>query len=299
MINANLTLSKRKKSVSRNVVFTIAFVLLLLYTLYVLFFFVFAFVCATKTDNSRYTQDKINDRLFSFGGGFNLKNFITAFDQLETVVQDCSFGNMLWNSVWRTVTSSVLSIMASSMVCYILVFYRSKMTKFVYNLGLFVSVLPVYGSAGSSYRLLYNLGLINNPLNMFLSVTLYGGYFFYMYAFFKSLSWDYAEAAFVDGAGHFAVFFKIMFPMALPSVSALFIMSFIAGWNDYESTLLHMNKYPNLAYGVYAFSENQKYVANMPGLFAGVLITLIPVLILFFIFQNTIMEKVHLGGLKG
>ena len=292
MINANLTFSKRKKSVSRNVVFTIAFVLLLLYTLYVLFFFVFAFVCATKTDNSRYTQD----RLFSFDGGFNLKNFITAFDQLETVVQDCSFGNMLWNSVWRTVTSSVLSIMASSMVCYILVFYRSKMSKFIYNLGLFVSVLPVYGSAGSSYRLLYNLGLINNPLNMFLSVTLYGGYFFYMYAFFKSLSWDYAEAAFVDGAGHFAVFFKIMFPMALPSVSALFIMSFIA---DYESTMQHMNKYPNLAYGVYAFSENQKYVANMPGLFAGVLITLIPVLILFFIFQNTIMEKVHLGGLKG
>ena len=166
MINANLTLSKRKKSVSRNVVFTIAFVLLLLYTLYVLFFFVFAFVCATKTDNSRYTQDKINDRLFSFDGGFNLKNFITAFDQLETVVQGCSFGNMLWNSVWRTVTSSVLSIMASSMVCYILVFYRSKMSKFVYNLGLFVSVLPVYGSAGSSYRLLYDLGLINNPLNM-------------------------------------------------------------------------------------------------------------------------------------
>ena len=296
MLNSNATLSKRKKSVSRNVVFTIAFVLLMLYVLYVVFFFVFAFVCATKTDNS---QDKINDKLVSFGGGFNLKNFVTAFDQLETVVQGCSFGNMLWNSVWRTVTSSVLSIMASSMVCYILVFYRSKMTKFIYNLGLFVSVLPVYGSAGSSYRLMYNLGLINNPLNMFLSVTLYGGYFFYMYAFFKSLSWDYAEAAFVDGAGHFTVFFKVMFPMALPSVSALFIMSFIAGWNDYESTLLHMNKYPNLAYGVYAFSENQKYVANMPGLFAGVLITLIPVLILFLIFQNTIMERVHLGGLKG
>ncbi len=60
-----------------------------------------------------------------------------------------------------------------------------------------------------------------------------------------------------------------------------------------------MNKYPNLAYGVYAFSENQKYTANMPGLFAGVIITLIPVLILFFVFQNTIMEKVHMGGIKG
>ena len=62
MINANLTLSKRKKSVSRNVVFTIAFVLLLLYTLYVLFFFVFAFVCATKTDNRRSVHAGQNKR---------------------------------------------------------------------------------------------------------------------------------------------------------------------------------------------------------------------------------------------
>lgn len=299
-MNSEKCLNNRKhKSVSRNVVFNIAFVLFSLYALYVLFFFAFALICATKTDNAQYTRDKINDCLFGFRGGFNLGNFITAFDQLERVLGGFSFANMLWNSLWRTITSSVLSVMASSMVCYILVFYRSKMTGFIYNLGLFVAVLPVYGSAGSSYRLMYNLGLINNPLNMFLSVTLYGGYFFYMYAFFKSLSWEFAEAAFVDGAGHFGVFFKIMLPMALPSISALFIMAFISGWNDYESTLLHMNQFPNLAYGVYAFSENQKSVANMPGLFAGVIITLIPVLVLFLIFQNTIMEKVHLGGLKG
>lgn len=290
----------QKKSTSRKVVFAIAFVLFVLYTAYVLFFFAFAFICAVKTDNSQYTQDKINDKLFGFSGGFNLSNFVTAFNSLKTSLGDnYSFWNMLWNSIWRTVTSSVLSIMASAMVCYILVFYRSKLTKFIYTLGLFVAVLPVYGSAGSTYRLMFNLGLINNPVNMIVSISLYGGYFFYMYSFFKTLSWEYAEAAFVDGAGHYTVFFKIMFPMALPSVSALFIMSFIAGWNDYESTLLYMNEYPNLAYGVYAFSENQKYAANMPGLFAGVIITLIPVLILFFIFQNTIMEKVHMGGLKG
>lgn len=293
-------LNNQKKSASRKVVFSVAFALFLLYTIYVLFFFAFAFICAVKTDNSQYTEDKINDKLFGFSGGFNISNFVTAFNSLENSLgKNYSFWNMLWNSIWRTITSSVLSIMASAMVCYILVFYRSKMTKFIYTLGLFVAVLPVYGSAGSTYRLMFNLGLINNPVNMIVSISLYGGYFFYMYSFFKTLSWEYAEAAFVDGAGHFTVFFKIMFPMALPSVSALFIMSFIAGWNDYESTLLYMNEYPNLAYGVYAFSENQKYEANMPGLFAGVIITLIPVLILFFIFQNTIMEKVHMGGLKG
>lgn len=293
------TLASRR-STSHKAVFTIAFILFAIYTLYVLFFFAFSIICALKTDNNQYTQDKINNQLFGLTGGFNPGNFVTAFNSLEQVLgSDYSFMNMLWNSVWRTLTSSVLSIMTSAMVCYILVFYRSKLTKFIYTLGLFVAVLPVYGSTGSTYRLMYNLGLINNPVNMIVSISLFGGYFFYMYSFFKTLSWEYAEAAFVDGAGHYTVFFKIMFPMALPSISALFIMSLIAGWNDYESTLLYMNKYPNLAYGVYAFSESQKYQANMPGLFAGVIITLIPVLILFLIFQNTIMEKVHMGGLKG
>ena len=243
--------------------------------------------------------DKLSQKLASWTAAPNFKNFIEAFDQLETVLRGYSFSIMTWNSIWRTVTSSVLSIMASTMVCYVLVFYRSKLTRFIYNLGIFVSLFPVYGSAGASYRLMDNLNLINNPINMITSISLFGGYFFYMYAFMKSLSWEYAEAAFIDGAGHFRTFFRIMFPMALPSVSALFIMSFIAGWNDYESTLLYMNAYPNLSYGIYAFSENQKYVANMPGLFAGVLITLLPVLILFLVFQNTIMEKVYLGGLKG
>ncbi len=288
-----------KKSSSEKIVFAIAFALLMLYAAYVLFFFYFAIVCALKTNNDAYMIDKLSKKLANWTALPNFMNFVEAFDQLEVVLRGFSFSVMTWNSIWRTVTSSILSIMSSTMVCYILVFYRSKLTRFIYNLGIFVSLFPVYGSAGANYRLMDNLNFINNPVNMITSISLFGGYFFYMYAFMKSLSWEYAEAAFIDGAGHFRTFFHIMFPMALPSISALFIMAFIAGWNDYESTLLYMNAYPNLSYGIYAFSENQKYVANMPGLFAGVLITLMPVLILFLIFQNTIMEKVHLGGLKG
>lgn len=292
------TIIKQRKSTSQKIVFTLAFILFSIYTLYVLSFFVFAIVCALKQDNDTYMMDKIAVKLFSVSKP-NFKNFTEAFDQLQVVLQGFSFWKLTWNSLWRTITSAVLSVMSSAMVCYILVFYKSKFTKMIYFVGLFVAILPLYGSLGASYRLMENLGLINNPLNMIVSISLYGGYFFYMYSFFKTLSWQYAEAAFLDGAGHFKTFTRVMFPMALPSVSALFIMTFINGWNDYESTLLYMNEYPNLSYAVYAYSENQKYVANMPGLFAGVIITMLPALILYLCFQNTIMEKVHLGGLKG
>ena len=185
------------------------------------------------------------------------------------------------------------------MVCYILVFYRSKFSSFIYNLGILVSILPLYGSTAATMRLYTDIGFINNPFALITSIGLYGGYFFYMYSFYKSLSWDYAEAAFVDGSSHYRVFFQIMLPMALPSISALFVMSFISAWNDYESTILYMPNYPNLAYAVYAMESISEYRNIVPAYLAGVLVSLIPIFVLFLIFQNSIMEKVHLGGLKG
>lgn len=286
-------------SLSQKIVYTIAFILLALYTAYVFFFFVFAILIALRQDMATFTLDKLAKSLFLLPENPTLKNFLGSFEELGKIDAVNTFWSITWNSIWRTVISAVFSIMSSAMVCYILVFYRSRFTKFLYNVGLVVAILPLYGSAGSIYRLYNDMGLINNPVILITSISLYGAYFFYMYAYFKSLSWEFAEAAFIDGAGHFGVFFKVMLPMAKPSISALFIMQFIAGWNDYESTLLYMNAYPNLSYAVYAYEEIGKYSGNIPAYFAGILISLLPILILFLVFQNTIMEEVHLGGLKG
>ena len=135
---------------------------------------------------------------------------------------------------------------------------------------------------------------------MFLTnISLFGGNFFYYYAFYKAISWQYAEAAFIDGASHWQVYLKIMLPMLIPSATALYVMSVISTWNDYANIILYWQSFPTLAYGAYAYSEIAKYNANNPAYFAGVLISIVPILVLFACFQNTIMEKVHIGGLKG
>lgn len=284
---------------SQRAVFITAFVFFVLYVIFVLFFFVFAFLIALRKNQLAFIDDQIAKRLFSWPKEPSFDALITSFTELGKIDSHSTFLSITWNSIWRTVLSSLLSIGSSMMVCYILVFYKNKLTRFIYNLGIFVSILPLYGSAAASYRLFENLSLLNNPMILITSISLFGGYFFYMYSFYKSLSWEYAEAAFVDGAGHFRVFFQVMLPMALPSASALYVMHFISGWNDYESTLLYMNEYPNLAYAVYAYGEVTKYNANVPAYFAGILVSLLPILVLFLCFQNTIMEKVYLGGLKG
>ncbi|MBO5049028.1 MAG: carbohydrate ABC transporter permease [Oscillospiraceae bacterium] len=288
-----------RKPFSQKIVYTIAWTVLALYTAYVLFFFLFGALLAIRPNMAEFTIDRLHKDLLSIPENATLKNFLSAFNELGKINAVDTFWTITWNSIWRTTISAVLAVGSCAMVCYILVFYRCRFTRLLYSIGIVVAILPLYGSAGSIYRLYDEMGLINNPLILITSVTLYGANFFYMHAFFKSLSWEYAEAAFIDGASHYQVFFKVMLPMAKPSISALFIMQFISGWNDYESTLLYMQDYPNLSFAVYAYEEVGKYMGNIPAYFAGVLISLVPILILFVLFQNTIMEKVHLGGLKG
>ncbi|MCQ2742535.1 MAG: ABC transporter permease subunit [Bacilli bacterium] len=292
--------NKRKMSVSERIVFALAFLIFVLYAAFILFFFVFAFLGALRPDGASFDLERyMHHNLFSWPENASFNSFINSFSTLASINggRD-SFLVITWNSVWRTTTYVILSILTSSMVCYVLVFYRSKITRFLYNLGILVAILPLYGSAAATYRFYNNIGFINNPFALITSIGLYGGYFFYMYSFYKTLSWEYAEAAFVDGASHYRVFFQVMMPMVIPSASALFVMSFISSWNDYESTLLYMSKYPNLAYAVFALDSASKYIDNYPAYLAGVLISLLPILILFLIFQNSIMESVHLGGLK-
>lgn len=290
--------NRHGNSVSRKIVFSVAFILFALYALLILFFFVYAILISLKLNQDTFLDDQFNYNLFSIPTPPNFGNYVQAFTEWTNVDGEHTFMDMLWNSIWRTTSSSFLTWFTTAIVCYVLVHYRSKFTHFLYTLGLLVSMLPLYGGQGAQYRLYYNLGLINSPLITLVSITLYGSYFFYMYAFWKGISHSYAEAASIDGANNYQILFQIMLPQVLPSIIALFVMQFITAWNDYESTAAYMTEYPNLAYGTYAYSEVSQYQGNIPAYFAGVILSLIPVLILFVVFQNTIMEKVYFGGLK-
>lgn len=292
--------SKRKpQSVSRKITFSIAFVLFSLYALYILYFIVFAVLLAIKPSQQAYIEDMVAARLFSWPSNPTLKNFIGAFKEFK--IGTHTYPEMVFNSIWYSTGTTLIAWFSTAMVTYILVFYKNKFTKFVYWLGLFLSTLPLYGAGPAEYRLFTQLNLINNPMILITHIALYGSQFFFFYAFWKALSWEYAEAALVDGAGDYKIFFSIMFPMAVPSLMALFIMSFISQWNTYDTIMLYMPQYPNLSYALYAYENNTKYNSGLgkPAYFAGMLVAILPTLVLFLIFQNTIMERVYLGGLKG
>lgn len=290
---------RQKRTVAQNIGVSIAVVVFLLYAAFILFFFLFAFLIAIKEDHMAFIDDQINVRLFRFPEHPTLKHFFNVFTVWESITGDTGYGEMLFNSIWISVLGPLISSFCTATVTYVLVFYNSRLTRSIYKVGVFVAILPIYGSSGAMYKLLTDVGIIDTPLMFLTNITLFGANFFYFYAFYKGISWQYAEAAFIDGAGHWGAYLKIILPMLIPSATALYIMGVIGTWNDYATILLYWPSFPTLAYGAYAFSEIAKFNANTPSYFAGVLISLIPILVLFGCFQNTIMEKVHIGGLKG
>ncbi len=296
---------KKKKGIrqskSTRIAFGIVLGVFIVYAIYILYFFVYAFLLSIKSVEV-YADDLDYANLFSWPKNPQLVNYWTALsewgEKVDTV-EHRSYLEMTWNSIWTSVGFPLVGAMCTAMVTYILVYYQSTLTKAIYRVGLFVAVLPIFGAGGATYALYDKMNILSTPLLLVTNITLFGGHFFYYYAFWKAIPWEYAEAAEIDGANHYNIFFRVMLPMLLPSATALFLISFIARWNDYSYNLLYLRTYPGLAYGAYAFSETSKYQADMPVYYAGILISLLPVLVLFAIFQNTIMERIHIGGLKG
>ena len=194
----------------------------------------------------------------------------------------------------------VISLFFESAVTYIVCKYKFRGRNLLYNLVIFRLMLPIVGSLPSAYRAYKAIGLLNSPLILITATdALTGANFLIMYSFFKGISWEYAEAAFIDGANHFAVYFRIMLPMVMPAVSVLFITGFIGRWNEYMNISIFMDEMPTLAYGLYLFEERCKYGDMGVVYYAGVAIAAMPCILIFILFQNTIMQTVHMGGIKG
>ncbi|MDD6478735.1 MAG: carbohydrate ABC transporter permease [Oscillospiraceae bacterium] len=225
------------------------------------------------------------------------ENYRDVMSMLE--VNGVGFWNMLFNSLWWSIIPVTLSIFTQCTFSYTCSKYKFPTSTWPYLIILVVMTLPIYGAGGASYRLGWRLGLINNMWAAFMNISGFSASYLYFNAYFKNLSWTYAEAAQIDGANDFQVYFRVMLPQAMPLLTALGITSWIAQWNDYTYILINQPKTPTLPVGIYNFNLEMTYRARLDILFAACFYVCIPCIILFIVFNKTITTNVSLGGIKG
>ncbi len=223
----------------------------------------------------------------------NWKNSLTlSIDNNITIPQ------MYLNSVILTVGCTFFSMFSCSATAYVLTKFDFYGKSAIYTAAIVIMMIPTMGSMAAMYRLYNTIGLINTYTGIF--ITAMGGFgsgFLLLYGFYRNLSWTYAEAAQIDGAGHFRIYFGIMLPMAVPALTAVGILTGIGFWNDYFTVYMYAPGKANIAYGIQRISNEAG--ADLPQVFAAMMLSVIPVLVVFACFQKTIMQNTAVGGVKG
>ena len=291
-----------KRSSATKILFGVVFVIFVLYALSLILPFGFLLLNSLKAP-SEYVNDLINGGIFSLPENPLFGNYIDVFKEMkisDSFGNDINFLSMTFNSVWFTAVTIFGGLAASTLVAYCLAKYNFMLRNVLYGIAIVSMTIPIVGSTGAMFKLSYDLRIYNTPLYPIL--TSFGGFgfnFLIMYGFFKNISWSYAEAVFIDGGGHFTAFLKIMLPQVLPAMVTLGIMAFIGAWNDYTTPLLYLPDFPTIASGVYEIQTHLKRGGNYPQYFAALVISIIPVMIIFVSFSDTIMQNFTVGGLKG
>lgn len=292
-----------QRSTYEHIVFGFVFVIFALYALSLLFPLFYLFMTSFK-DSYAYEMDIINKKLFALPklNEFDYQNFPEALSKMfvmNTYGRPIYLYEMFFNSMWYTIGSSLGGVLVSSFTAYALAKYRFIGRNAIYAVIIFTMTIPIIGSTGSTLKLLSTLRIYNTPLFLFTALSGFGFNFMILYGFFKSLPWSYAEAVFIDGGGHFTAFFKIMLPQSKASIITLFIMASIGAWNDYTTSLLYMPDFPTIASGLYRVQEVAVDSGDMPLYFAGLTLSIVPVIVLFACCSDTIMKNFTVGGLKG
>ena len=242
--------------------------------------------------------------------GFPHKEFGWKFDNYSKVLkefkvssmsmggEEVGFMGMFVNSLLYAVFMSLFSMATQIMVAYAIAKYDFRLKPLLYGVAVIVMLLPIIGSLASEVQMADTFNFRNNLLGICLMKCKYAGlYFLVFYATFKSLPWTYAEAAQIDGAGHFRTFIQIMLPLVRSTIFAVFILLFIEHWNDYYTPMIFLPERPTMSYGLFRFQTDVK--ASTPIKLTACFLACIPILIVFAAFKDKIMSNVTMGGIKG
>jgi N-acetylglucosamine transport system permease protein len=213
-----------------------------------------------------------------------------------------NIGRYFVNSLIVVGGALVLTMLLGALVAYALARYEFRGNRLIYYTFVAAMFFPVFLALVPLFFVVQQLGLLGTYPGLILVYAAYAVPFtvFFLHAFFRSLPSEIAEAAFLDGCSHGAVFFRVMLPLARPGLTAVGIFNFLGLWNQYLLPLV-LNPDPDryvLAQGLAALSVSQGYRSDWGGLFAGLTIAMLPVLVAYVAFQRHIRAGMTAGAVK-
>ncbi|WP_079910831.1 carbohydrate ABC transporter permease [Paenibacillus sp. 32352] len=265
--------------------------ILAIWTVCVLYPLVWTVLGALK-DNAQFMQGK----------PWDLPKLPLVWSNYSYVWEKYHIGGYFLNSLLVTVLSTILAALLAATTAYVLARYTFRGSGLLYTAYMATMMIPMILGLIPLFFLLNDLHLINSLFGLSLVYGMGALPFgvFVLVGFFKSLPREMEEAAFIDGASHYRTFFQIMLPLARPGIISVSIMNVLNIWNEYIMGTVFINdpaKY-TLPVGIAIMQGEMQYRTEWGPLFAALLISMLPVLVFYVLFQRQIAGGITAGAIK-
>lgn len=241
---------------------------------------------------------------FSAGDSFFLSSLFPQKLSTEHYVKlftETNFVLWVWNSLKLCLIVAVIQLVLTSLAAYAFARLRFTGRKYGLMLLLVLQVFPNSMAVAGYYILIYQFGLVDSSLALIF--VLAGGSAFNIWllkSYIDGIPVELDEAAQVDGANRFQVFYKVILPLAMPQLAVLFLFSFIATYSEYVITSIFLQTpgKMTLALGLQSFISDQ-FAAHWTMFSAAAVISSLPIMIVFMCLQRFIQNGLVAGGVKG
>ncbi|MFI1987846.1 carbohydrate ABC transporter permease [Actinoplanes sp. NPDC020271] len=235
---------------------------------------------------------------FALPEHFSFKTYTDAWTEAH-------IGQYFINSIIVVAISTAGTMLLGSMAAYVLARYRFPGNRAIYYLFVSGLAFPTFMALAPIFGIVKSLGLLNTFTGLILVYIAYSLSFtvFFLTAFFRTLPHEIDEAALVDGAGHLRRFFQVMMPMAKSGLISITIFNIVGQWNQYLLPVVIMQGAGSdsnwvLTQGIANISVQAGYHAEWSTLFAALTLSIIPMIIVYAIFQRQIQAGLTAGAVK-
>jgi multiple sugar transport system permease protein len=243
---------------------------------------------------------KENSQVFSnpitwFPNPIRWQNFVEAFNY-----PGFPFLKFLWNSTYYAGMVTIGTIFSCSLTGYALARLRFPGRNLLFSLTIASLMIPSIVTFIPVFLLFRNLGWLGSYKPLIVPAFFGNAFFiFMMRQFFLTMPEELSDAARVDGAGEFTIFWRIMLPLVRPALIVMGVFTFLWTWHEFFGPLIYLaeqDQYP-LSLGLFAFRSRRTTEWGL--MMAGATLTTLPLILLFFAAQRYFLEGIKLSGLKG
>jgi N-acetylglucosamine transport system permease protein len=279
-----------KEKITGAVNSTLLYAFLTFWLVVVVFPLVWVVVTSFKTDQEIFFSPWLPPAKLMFD------NFVRAWSK-------AMIGQYFFNTLIVLIPAIFFTLVFSTMAGYVLARFVFPGNRIIFYAFMGGMLFPVMLALVPLFFLLQSFKIIDSHFGLVLVYIAYSLPFtiFFMTGFLKTLPTELLEAAIIDGAGQYQLFFDIVIPLSKNGLVSMGIFNFLGQWNQYILPLVLLtssSKYV-LSQGLAFLQHQQRYQSDWSGLFAAIVIVMVPTLLVYTIFQNQIQRGLTVGALKG